>query len=151
VALPDQTPDPHGTLAWINAVFETLKQAYAALLVPTAAGVAWLVRRRDARRDDAQKREDARRESEEAAHQRIADQLDRESAARFEDMRRENVALRAENTRLIGLRQQWFDKAHSVRHEAGRVLQDASNRMEQVGQKLPAIHLPALSYDLDAP
>jgi len=151
VALPDQTPDPHGTLAWINAVFETLKQAYAALLIPTAAGVAWLVRRRDARRDDALKREDARRESEEAAHQRIADQLDRESAERFEAMRAENVRLRAENTRLIGLRQQWFDKAHAVRHEAGRVLSLAFMLLERAGVERPKLDLPALSYDLDVP
>ena len=151
MALPEQPPDPHGTLAWINAIFETLKQAYAALLIPTATGVAWLVRRRDARRDDAQKREDARRENEEAAHQRIADQLDRESADRFEAMRAENVRLRAENSRLIGSRQQWFDKAHGVRHEAGRVLSLTFMLLERAGIEAPKIDLPSLSYDLDAP
>ena len=146
MALPEQAPDPQGVLAWFNAIFETLKQAYAALIIPTAAGVAWFVRRWDTRRDDARKREDARRESEEAAHQRIADQLDKESADRFETMRKENVDLKVENKRLIGLVRRWFDAAHDLRHEAARLLQ-----LAEFGKRLPTDRLPDLSYDIDAP
>jgi hypothetical protein len=115
VPIPDQ-PDPHGLLAWISAILETLKQAYAALLIPTAAAVAWFVKRWDTRRDDAVKREDARRQSEEDAHQRISDQLDRESAERFEAMRAENVRLRSELDISRAQARAMEEWAHWARH-----------------------------------
>lgn len=151
MALPEPPPDPHGVLAWANAIFDTLKAAYAALIVPSAVGIAWFVRRLDTRRDDARKREDAKRESEEAAHQRIADQLDRESAERFEMMRNENASLRLDNDRLRGLVRRWFDHAHDMRHEAGRLLQVTFGIIERGGLQAPKIEMPPLSYDIDAP